>query len=1053
MIHPDNKPINFNYSKANESELQNQKKSSPILPTFPTSESVPTLEFLKKQIKKGHPSKQKIRLADHTSSLGLTNERKELQSKWKGTEIYDLTPRAAKASLMGENTRYEKNCIFSWSENSSTKLLLTIRSNRDFYLEDSKQYTVEITEEGQLTFEGKNYNAPEDIVAHLNNSDSKHKIFKPESHSIKGKYLNGTTPFLMNENCFQTVDVMLANRDFLSVEKLINRYLHTQNNFDLKQRFLSNALSSIAKAYQMEPSNQIVHLLDHLIRNQEAFKYLNLFNLEEPLEVIVNINNESLTNLAFNKLFEKTYVAHSKMVSTQEVITAPTISDPKTIHDMCEIFKSVKCNAFGNADNLLKAAEIFPDTHKHLSLLFQQIPADRKPISLDFSTPVALPPEKKTLSGSEALKKASTMNEAEVIQALNAWKELKVDPEMIIEALAEASQNFDHNNKTHGLSEDYRKIVHRLFAVLQEMPLESLQDKKTRDKLEALFTKYNFSKMWTHSIELSKIESIVAMHPSEMKNIAYQLIAGYYLPQNKLNKINLLINKAPELAEKFWTICLFNGPVEYPRPAWNALVKTTLLHIKEKTFLQDILTDLYRLGQTNLVHLFVENGLKIPEEMVPDFFALAVSSNEPGLLLPIVQQHKDYRFPDGKSLMHMAVEANSPSFVNFLKQNKVALNSTDNEENTPLQNALKSNRLSTALQLDDVNAYKMFADQALSKEPSELKIHLFEIFLNSNSTHVLSLISLMEERLRDFGGKEKISVLNEMKDFIQTRGALFARPPRLVNQQRMHKIYGSAYPNYTAQQMGFAEKRYENYLRVLQGLKSEKWSLEKVYRELATGRNLEKSSELRMDTWNDYAGTIVEGGELSDHYRPFEKIMMNTVKIHLNDPQHRGVDTFAALDQATYQISNATGNTQTNGVLLLLCRPEATIMGVSSYDTITWSHPQREALKNNFADLSKQFEKIINMPSEIGKEESSQELKDAIIRFYWSAVQTMPTFRGNSQYVLELHHMLYEYHGFSTGPVSQEFVFPDCVALSMTFEEFKDKYYDRLFESLPKPIR
>ena len=61
----------------------------------------------------------------------------------------------------------------------------------------------------------------------------------------------------------------------------------------------------------------------------------------------------------------------------------------------------------------------------------------------------------------------------------------------------------------------------------------------------------------------------------------------------------------------------------------------------------------------------------------------------------------------------------------------------------------------------------------------------------------------------------------------------------------------------------------------------------------------------------------------------------------------------------------------------------------------------------------------------------------------------MPTRRNNSQHMLEIHAMLYELNGFLIGPPSQEFVLPDCVALSTDFEDFYQNYYDKLFDFSP----
>lgn len=59
-----------------------------------------------------------------------------------------------------------------------------------------------------------------------------------------------------------------------------------------------------------------------------------------------------------------------------------------------------------------------------------------------------------------------------------------------------------------------------------------------------------------------------------------------------------------------------------------------------------------------------------------------------------------------------------------------------------------------------------------------------------------------------------------------------------------------------------------------------------------------------------------------------------------------------------------------------------------------------------------------------------------------------PTQRGNSQYALELHHLLWEIHGVQVGPLHPRIGLPDCMGLFVDFEELYTKHYSDLFKSL-----
>ncbi|MBA3237796.1 MAG: hypothetical protein H0T62_05515 [Parachlamydiaceae bacterium] len=72
--------------------------------------------------------------------------------------------------------------------------------------------------------------------------------------------------------------------------------------------------------------------------------------------------------------------------------------------------------------------------------------------------------------------------------------------------------------------------------------------------------------------------------------------------------------------------------------------------------------------------------------------------------------------------------------------------------------------------------------------------------------------------------------------------------------------------------------------------------------------------------------------------------------------------------------------------------------------------------------------------------ESIKEFNHKVAEFYWKGIQLMPTERGNSQNMLELHYILYKLHDLVPPAISRNAILPDCIALCSTLEEFMKLY-------------
>ena len=69
------------------------------------------------------------------------------------------------------------------------------------------------------------------------------------------------------------------------------------------------------------------------------------------------------------------------------------------------------------------------------------------------------------------------------------------------------------------------------------------------------------------------------------------------------------------------------------------------------------------------------------------------------------------------------------------------------------------------------------------------------------------------------------------------------------------------------------------------------------------------------------------------------------------------------------------------------------------------------------------------------------------------ACQAMPLPRGGAQNSLEIHRLCLELCGYRAPPPSQDYGFPDTVALGTPFDVFYEKYYDKAFEGDPKEYK
>jgi hypothetical protein len=429
------------------------------------------------------------------------------------------------------------------------------------------------------------------------------------------------------------------------------------------------------------------------------------------------------------------------------------------------------------------------------------------------------------------------------------------------------------------------------------------------------------------------------------------------------------------------------------------------------------------------------------------FFPTALDYNDPHLAEPVIAKcGLDVRYEGGKTFLHLAVEANRSEFVKWLLQKGIDRTLKDEQGFTALDLARESQCLTLCrILVGDL----FFTDEAtrLAKmyaaRPPELDPFLFKCFLNSETQDVDKLIAALKKlKVEGFA-----PVLEAIEKFIKTSGTLIARFPRPKDQKQMHNMYGSKFPNYAEQQRVYGDERFKAYSKVLEGVKTCDWPLQKVYETLFIPGD--KSSCFRTGKGEHCLKT-----EMGGRYRffiqfthKFYEQLLHQLQIdpHYSELKYRLAGSIASC--YTFFIRTKDGKE----ILLTTVYPYP---NDADYDIGSveprWIHTEPNPMLMSY--LSELFEELKGYAKQTNRRPSLSVLKEKIAFFYWLSCHAALVRRRSSQYSLETHKLVREINGLSTGPLAQKYVLPDCVALSLPFSVFY-RYYDELFETPPQVQR
>lgn len=484
-----------------------------------------------------------------------------------------------------------------------------------------------------------------------------------------------------------------------------------------------------------------------------------------------------------------------------------------------------------------------------------------------------------------------------------------------------------------------------------------------------------------------------------------------------------LQNAPAEFAKEFWL-----HRASLPSAGSDTLFTNTLarLSLEQKS---EVAVFSLSNGNDRLAKLLLENGAKLPRELL-GMALLSWEGTKNVRLLDIYIEQAGGATP----LLHEALAAGSSDVVSYLVS-KGADSLTKNSQGlTAVESASLRGQLSLLKALIGDQAIRDHARHLLSSS-ADLEQAVIKAYLNSDYKEVALLIKELKGALQPEQRDAGLKALQKAQSFIDGPGKLIARFASSWHQNNMYSMYGKdrGFANYEEQQQKFAEGEYAKYQQVMKGVTTEGWSLLTTYKNLMKARGSEANfANWRLSVGADRPYTT----EIGTHYARFRHIgnaMLQEAKegsarVKLaNDPEN------------SYEVRH----TLKNGKEITIVTVQLSRLDCAGEKLRPqWIHCDGSLIPEILPELSDVFDELKNPKPTM----SLEERKEKLCYFYWLGAQVVPTVRGNSQYMLEMHQMLGEINGIDIGPPAREWVLADCVALSMPYSEFRDHYYSKLFE-------
>lgn len=539
------------------------------------------------------------------------------------------------------------------------------------------------------------------------------------------------------------------------------------------------------------------------------------------------------------------------------------------------------------------------------------------------------------------------------------------------------------------------------------------------------------------SVNFSLDENLLALPLAHGISLNYLL--DILLPRKQVDKIALALKQKPECCYGFWHGCIFSGFEFFENPDWEKLAAESLCFLEEPAF-QTLIEQAFYYSHLQLAEVWLKVYLSMQFNRTAAFkwfeAALNVSNAE---AVPLFVKYDLHLLLDEKNetFLYMAVANNAISFVSVLLKLDPNVSATPQISALSYAHAVQNQYLTICRLLRGDACFEEIAQEYTALPADEIEERLYQAVLNSSCKDVERLCThLLALPAGDSSKTEQLSVIcKKIEQFIQNCGSLIVRFPSPQAQNEMHICYGRAYARYSLQQRTWGEecgKYYEQLVYEYQHTAHTLFELLMKFTKLQA--SLKAYNFWRMGS-NHSLMTYFHG-----RYFSFWRIAQKMFKRLLKDPLKYTSELCCTLEgyQVLYQLD---GSTQ-----ILLSNLHIRSPFVQGAFKGWMGHSEPGVTKSLLPHLEKLFNEIQNFSIPPDEKGFPEELKRKIALLFWLGCHLVFTTRGSSQYMLLLHRLLFDLHGFQTPPWDLNFVQPDCVAIMLPFSVFYEEYYDALFD-------
>lgn len=518
------------------------------------------------------------------------------------------------------------------------------------------------------------------------------------------------------------------------------------------------------------------------------------------------------------------------------------------------------------------------------------------------------------------------------------------------------------------------------------------------------------------------------------KTLSIEMLVDILMPSGQIERIMNFLVERPECISEFWWRVLFSPLQDFSGSAWEALAKATLPLLQGDRDLE--LLKAFRYFNKPIAYLWLKYAGNIPSSTLMECFLLSIACGDADAVdLFADLGHIEIVDDFGNTLLHTAVQENALPFVMRLIDRGAQRTVRNILTFTPYELALERKQLSICKCLQGPAYLDEVAAMLLSLSAEEMERWLIAAFLNSMSSDLLELLEALKPQV----DIDKSASLEKVESFVRFSGTLIVRYPRKQEQNEVFFGYNTGQSSYEEMQYAWGLRCEEQYQEFYKEFNLESHKFLGVLNKFAKPRAHQKGyEEWRM-------GSSFQGTSLATyfHYRYFffwhraqklyKELLIDTEKfkntLQLNDEGYQvlfALEGQKAISLSTIQITRPRSLKRFKGRII---------------------HTDPEEIKKLLPYLSQLFEEIKNFPLDASATTLSEELKKMIALFFWLGCHMTITERGNAQYMLMMHRLCYNIHGFQMGPWSPLYVQPDCMALITPFEVFFEKYYDQLFDA------